>query len=794
MHGPAYDPARNAARPQMSDDFEITLRDRGDDTVRIRGREGGPSGPPGPEVQLHCPALLWGGRRFEVPTDGLLIGREARCDLQLVSGLVAPVHARIEVTERRVRITDLGSNTGVYVNGEHFRDDSRTLRGGDSVAIGDEVLYFVTTEDPPLPPVEVPRPHSKLEMDRPQLRLGRDVSNDIVLDHAQVSPFHAEIVVGESGARIKNTSRGGTGLRVNGRLVSRTFLKTGDEIAIGPFRLVFDGRLLQQRAVAGGMRLDAEAVSFAVGDKQILQPTSLTLLPGELVAVIGPSGAGKSTLLKSLCGVYSSTGGRVTVDGEPVRGRLADLGYVPQDEIVHPLLTVEEALAFAADLRLPLDVRPEDKQAAVARVLDEVGLASRARVRIADLSGGQRKRAGVASELISQPGMLFLDEPTTGLDPGLEQRLMKLFRDLAQAGRATLVVTHATRSLRLCDKVVVMGEGGYLCFDGPPAAALEFFGVAHFDDLYSALEGDAATSWADRFRASAANAPAVPAPAAPGRRLAPPRPLGPHVQTLVRRRMRILSRDTRNLWILGAQVPIIAVLLALLFHKDVFQHGVAMTAGLSAQLLFLLVTVALWFGSLASAREIVKERAVMQRETAVGVRIPAYLLSKAIVLGALTGAQTVTLAAIVIMLRPLHESESTVVLLVVILVLTSWAGVGMGLLVSASVGSEDQAASFVPLLLIPQLLFGGSVMPVHQMGFVLKVLSKTIVAQWAFAGVGSAIHMNTRIADDPPFAAVSRFGHSFFGLSVALPVGVIALFIASAGVIVSRRLSRDRRA
>lgn len=92
-------------------------------------------------------------------------------------------------------------------------------------------------------------PHSRLRMDRAQLRLGRDPSNDIVLDHPTVSPHHAEIVSGASGARIKDLSRGGSGVRINGRLVSRGFLKTGDEIAIGPFRLVFDGRLLQQRQV-----------------------------------------------------------------------------------------------------------------------------------------------------------------------------------------------------------------------------------------------------------------------------------------------------------------------------------------------------------------------------------------------------------------------------------------------------------------------------------------------------------------------------------------------------------------
>lgn len=326
------------------------------------------------------------------------------------------------------------------------------------------------------------------------------------------------------------------------------------------------------------------------------------MVPGELVAIIGPSGAGKSTLLKSLCGVSLPTAGRVTINGEPVQARVTDLGYVPQHEIVHPLLTVREALDYAAELRLPQDTRREDREAAVTRVLDEVGLVAHADTMIANVSGGQRKRAGVATELINQPGLLFLDEPTTGLDPGLEVRLMTLFRKLAEAGRATMVVTHATRSLRLCDKVVVMGEGGYLCFCGTPDDAITFFGVEHFDDLYVAIEDRGSETWAQQFQRTIHRRLEVRTPPPTARRLQPTRPLAPQAQTLVRRRLKILARDRRNLWILGLQVPILALLLALLFNRAVFVHGagIPMTAGLSAQLLFLLVTVALWFGSLAS--------------------------------------------------------------------------------------------------------------------------------------------------------------------------------------------------
>ncbi len=265
--------------------------------------------------------------------------------------------------------------------------------------------------------------------------------------------------------------------------------------------------------------------------------------------------------------------------------------------------------------------------------------------------------------------------------------------------------------------------------------------------------------------------------------------LGPQA-TLVRRRLKLLGRDTRNLWILGLQVPILGLLLALLFKPAVFDRGVGvqMSAGLSANPSFLLATV--WVGALASAREIVREVPLVRRETSIGSGISAYLLSKAVVLCGLVSIQTVVLTALVLSLRPLHESSTTAALVLGILILTSWAGVGMGLLISAVASTEDQAASFIPLLLIPQLLFGSLVMPVHQMGIALKVLSKVVVVQWAFAGLGSAVQMNQRIAQDVAFRSVSRYGHVFFSISAGTVVVILLVFCALAGTALGASLRR----
>ncbi len=154
-------------------------------------------------------------------------------------------------------------------------------------------------------------------------------------------------------------SSSATSGRVNGTRLNREFVKgkvpltPGAEIGIGPFRLVFDGSRFVHRDDRGALRLTAEDISTVIGDKTILNRASITVEPGEFVVIIGASGSGKTTLVKALAGVTSPSGGEVKVSGEPVATRLTDIGYVPQDEIVHRRLTVEEALRFSAALRLP---------------------------------------------------------------------------------------------------------------------------------------------------------------------------------------------------------------------------------------------------------------------------------------------------------------------------------------------------------------------------------------------------------------------------------------------------------
>lgn len=640
-----------------------------------------------------------------------------------------------------------------------------------------------------------------VRLDGERLTVGRSNGNDIVLDDVNVSRYHAEIVSVAGNIELRDLdSRCGT--RLNGRPVKTAIIRDGAEIGVGSHRLRFDGSGVASQDERGTLSLEVRDVSVKVEGKTILNRVSLGIKPGQLVAIIGASGAGKSTLLKAMAGVRRPSAGEVTLNGDPVTARLTDVGYVPQDEIVHGLLTAGEALEYAAKLRLPDDTDKGVIRATVRRVITELSLDGRGETRVASLSGGERKRTGVGSELVNRPSLLFLDEPTTGLDPELESQTMRLLRDLADPReRAVVLVTHATKNLELCDRVIVMAQGGELAFFGAPRDALAFFGVESYDNIYAALAQTSPQELRDRFARTRASASQpsqdgdAPAPGATGSARAK---LGflPQVGVLTSRYARLLVRDERNLLILFGQVPIIGLAIAFLFKTGLFlqaddgPRAIPGNPNEQIQLLFLLATTAIWLGSIDASREVVKERSINAREMDVGIRVGAYLTSKAIILFGLAATQTMALALFVFLVRPLEEPASTYAVVVGMLVLTSWVGIGVGLVVSAAVRTEDQATSFIPLTLIPQLLFAGAVVPVARMAEPIASFTYAVPTRWSLAGIGAAVDMNDRLASSKAAKAVG-YGQDFFDVrpeqAALILVAFLLLTLGVAGALAGRR-------
>ena len=230
------------------------------------------------------------------------------------------------------------------------------------------------------------------------------------------------------------------------------------------------------------------------GDKTLLDNISLTARPGTLTAIIGPSGAGKSTFARLVAGYTHPTTGTVAFEGHDIHAEYASLrsriGMVPQDDVVHGQLTVMQALMYAAELRLPPDTTKEDRAQVVAQVLEELEMTRHADTRVDKLSGGQRKRASVAMELLTGPSLLILDEPTSGLDPALDRQVMTMLRQLADAGRVVLVVTHSLSYLDVCDQVLLLAPGGMTAFSGPPSQIGPTMGTTNWADIFSTVARD----------------------------------------------------------------------------------------------------------------------------------------------------------------------------------------------------------------------------------------------------------------------------------------------------------------
>src|SRR5258705_1109396 len=450
--------------------------------------------------------------------------------------------------------------------------------------------------------------------------------------------------------------------------------------------------------------LDVHSLGLALPNgRQLLSNVSFSARPGSLTAIIGPSGAGKSTLAKLVGGAITPTAGEATFEGRDLHGEYASLrhriGLVPQDDVVHHQLTVDSALRFAAELRLP-HATADERAAAVRRALEELELTGHAHTRVDKLSGGQRQRASVAMELLTGPALLILDEPTTGLDPALDRQVMSMLRRLADAGRVVLVVTHCLTHLDLCDQVLFLAPGGRTAYRGPAQEIGAALGSTDWADLFASVAADpdaAHREFATRCRAEAPPAAKLSRPRPTSSLRPSPCRLLHQVSTVARRQLPLLLAD-RGHFLFLAVLPFILGTLALLVPGDV-GLGAANPRGGAAdepvQIVFLLSISAIFMGTALTIRDLVGERTIFRREQAVGLSATAYLLAKIMVYCVTAAAQTAILTTIVVVGKGAPTRGAVVLgnpILELYLTLAATAAVAavMGLAISAAAKSQDQ--------------------------------------------------------------------------------------------------------
>jgi pSer/pThr/pTyr-binding forkhead associated (FHA) protein len=244
--------------------------------------------------------------------------------------------------------------------------------------------------------------------------IGRETTNDVVLaDDPRASRRHAELRLGSDGSWVLKDLGSHNGTFLNGERVSQGTLSDGDIVALGNHVFRFHAGKLEQFSASDDTSLDVARLKVVTeGGTTLIEDVAFSLPSRSVLAIVGPSGAGKTTLLRALNGFGAPTEGGVRFAGRDLYGAYDELrsriGYVPQDDLVHPQLTIRQELESAAALRLPPDLGKQGRMARVDRVTHELGLTQRADLRIDKLSGGQRKRASLAIELLTEPALLFL--------------------------------------------------------------------------------------------------------------------------------------------------------------------------------------------------------------------------------------------------------------------------------------------------------------------------------------------------------------------------------------------------
>ncbi|MDG2992080.1 FHA domain-containing protein [Candidatus Synechococcus calcipolaris G9] len=719
-----------------------------------------------PMLQVATPQWL---QEFPLKQDNILFGRDPQADIAVDHGLVSYHHARLEREGDRYRIIDQGSKNGLWLRGVRVTD--HLLEPGDVLRIG-EVLtltYLLVAS------TQVSEHTAPLNLrHRRCLTLGRDPANDTVLDHPVVSRFHAQVELVEGQWQLQDLDAA-NGTYLNNRRVHKDkplAIYGGDVIRIGPYSLVFSpDETIVPHNDSGNLRLDAIHLSKVTPKgARLLQDISLSILPREFVAIVGGSGAGKSTLLDALNGFRPATGGTVLVNGYDLYRNFnayrTQIGYVPQDDIIHPELTVAQALDYAAQLRLPADTSLQERQKQVNKVLDDLALIPRRHVPVKSLSGGQRKRVSIGVELLTRPSLFFLDEATSGLDPGTETQMMQLLRKLADQGRTVLLITHATKNVMMCDLVVFLARGGYLAYFGPPDQALPYFGVQDFDEIYLKIEDEPnAEKWQHRYGQSRLYQDYVGDRQRPleidtqasrqinEKRQPPPIPntgISGWRQWLIltQRNLSILTQDRAAMILMLLLAPVLGLLDFVLWKPNILDADQG-DAGQAFTMAFVAVLIAVMVGSLTTMREIVKETEIYRRERMVGLQIWPYIFSKLGPSFCLALYQAAVFLGLKLLAVRLETPPEAIAGLFFTLFLTTFGGMIMGLLVSALSPTQTVAPLLAILFLVPQITFAGAIIPLKDLGIPGRLISDLTLTRWSYANFVSLVGFGRDVVEDP---------------------------------------------
>jgi ABC-type Mn2+/Zn2+ transport system ATPase subunit len=484
-----------------------------------------------------------------------------------------------------------------------------------------------------------------------------------------------------------------------------------------------------------------------------------------------------------MAGLRSASEGTVLHDGSPVIAAGASaghVGFVPQDDIIHQDLALRRTLRYAARLRLPAGTPAAEADRIVDGTLRDLDLVDRAGVRVSDLSGGQRKRASIAVELLTQPHLFFLDEPTSGLDPSTSAEVLAVLRRLTDRGVTVVLTTHNPADIEACDRVVFLARNGYLAFDGIPDEAKAYFEVDQLPRVYGAIASQSGPpAWSHRV--------ADPPVLSTAPTTEPHETVRPFRQWLLlsRRSADVMARNRLTLAVLIGSPVLVTAMMTVLFRAGAFDARGPNALG-PTQMVFWIAFSGFFFGITYGLLQIVGEMAVFRRERFAGLSVGAYVLSKmAVLIPVLALVGGVLLGALGALHRLPSLDWQTYAALFFSLLIESVAALALGLLASAAVADPAQATLALPMLCFPQVLFAGAIVPVAQMPMAGQIISAGMANRWAFEALGRVLPLHT----DSGAAGVAAYSGAFSGSPLMgwLVLAGTAVMLTGATVAVLRR-------
>ena len=655
------------------------------------------------------------------------IGRNENNDLIVSSNIISGNHAIIELINNILYITDNNSSNGTFINNQRINPGQPIDILGKTVFLsgtnGIQIIAKNTSSSNQNIKEDLDNLGKKILQqleEKSAIILGRSESVDVFVNNSLISRKHSKISRTDNKYFIEDLgSMNGT--YVNGQRISgKKQIGSEDNIIIGRIRFTLGGLTIDiSKEIA--IKTIGLVKKFSNG-KIGLHETNIEIPSNSLLAVMGPSGCGKSTLLKALNGESPGTSGTVYIGGQELNQNFdylkMQIGYVPQDDIVHRELTVDESLWYAGKLRLP-NLTDEQLKGKINQVLEELNIAHVRSNLVSAVSGGQRKRVSIAVEILTDPLILFLDEPTSPLDPQTIEDFLMILKKLSQKGTTVIMVTHKPEDLVYMDQVIFMAEGGQICYYGKSNEYLDFFNVSDTVKVYSLLVKDRKDLWVSKYESKITNTSSI-SKSATIHKSNKVNYLSQYFW-LTRRYLNIKFNDKANSLIMLAQAPFIAGIICLLFPN--IQSG----------MLFLMAISSLWLGANNAAREIVSENAIFKRERMFNQGILTYIFSKITVLMLFSSLQSFLFVFILYFyfLGDSPELKNPIGVFIWMNFISLIATL-MGLLLSATVSTAEKVMSLVPIALIPQIMLAGVITKISST--FIEFFSYLSISRWASEG------------------------------------------------------------